>query len=384
MIPVRDFSKKKSFPGTTGNPFDRVLHGGVALQKIPAPLFAVLLLGLGFLPAGTHWRVTLPLWAAFAIDWLLLAALPRFKRSFGPPQPPVLILAILRAFVAVLAAPLPWVNLALQVAGVLLVAYGFWMEPHTLCITWQSLHSSRLPPGTRLKVLHLGDLHIERITDRERTLNRIIKETQPDLILFSGDILNLSYLRDEHAWQDARRILSEWQAPLGSFGVSGSPAVDLPDIFPTLIEGTPLTRLDNQIVSLPIPGGSIELIGLTCTHNPNQDAPELERLLSAADPNTFRILLHHSPDLAPNAAALPIDLMLCGHTHGGQVRLPGFGALVTGSLYGKRFESGRFIMDQMVLYVTRGIGLEGAAAPRVRFFCPPEIILWDLQSDSIH
>jgi predicted MPP superfamily phosphohydrolase len=71
-------------------------------------------------------------------------------------------------------------------------------------------------------------------------------------------------------------------------------------------------------------------------------------------------------------------LQLSGHTHGGQVRLPLFGALYAGSLYGKRFESGRRQVGEMTLYVTRGLGLEGKGAPRVRFLCPPEMILWEI------
>jgi len=71
-------------------------------------------------------------------------------------------------------------------------------------------------------------------------------------------------------------------------------------------------------------------------------------------------------------------LQLSGHTHGGQVRLPVYGALYAASLYGKRFESGRRQVGDLTLYVTRGIGLEGKSAPRVRFLCPPEIILWEI------
>lgn len=381
MIPARDFSQRKSFPGTTGNPFDRVLQAGNALQKIPAPIFALIAAGVGFLPAGSDFRITAPLWAAFILDWLLLAALPRFRRSYGPPQPPVLLLAVMRAIVAALTASHPGVNLVLQILGVALVIYGFWIEPHTLRLTRQTLRSPRLPKGTSIRLLHLADLHIERITRREESLNRQIHELQPDLILFSGDILNLSYLTDAQAQADARRILADWRAPMGVFAVSGSPAVDLPDKFPQWIDGLPIQRLDNATTCLPLPGGSLELVGLTCSHNPAIDAPLLENLLANRDPDRFRILLYHSPDLAPNVARLPVDLMLSGHTHGGQVRLPGFGALITGSLYGKRFEAGRTIMNRLVLYVSRGIGMEGAFAPRVRFLCPPEIILWDLQGD---
>jgi len=60
------------------------------------------------------------------------------------------------------------------------------------------------------------------------------------------------------------------------------------------------------------------------------------------------------------------------------VRVPGWGALITGSLYGKSFEMGRYEVGGMTLYVTRGVGLEGALAPRVRCLCPPEAVLWEL------
>jgi uncharacterized protein len=73
-------------------------------------------------------------------------------------------------------------------------------------------------------------------------------------------------------------------------------------------------------------------------------------------------------------------LQLSGHTHGGQVRLPFYGALFTASLYGKVFEAGRYKLKDLTLYITRGLGLEGAGAPRVRFLCPPEITLWEISA----
>ncbi len=70
--------------------------------------------------------------------------------------------------------------------------------------------------------------------------------------------------------------------------------------------------------------------------------------------------------------------MLSGHTLGGQVRLPAVGALVTSSLYGKAFEMDRYSQGGLTLYVTRGLGMEGSAAPRARLLCPPEVVLWEL------
>ncbi|UCD15100.1 MAG: metallophosphoesterase, partial [Candidatus Omnitrophota bacterium] len=86
----------------------------------------------------------------------------------------------------------------------------------------------------------------------------------------------------------------------------------------------------------------------------------------------------HSPDLAQDLEGLNIDLYLAGHTHGGQVNVPFYGALITCSRYGKKYESGKYRVNNMVLYVNRGIGMEGGDAPRVRFLCRPQITIFDI------
>ncbi len=88
------------------------------------------------------------------------------------------------------------------------------------------------------------------------------------------------------------------------------------------------------------------------------------------------VLLNHTPDLIEAAARQRLDLYVAGHTHGGQIRLPGYGALVTFSAYGKRYEAGYYRMAATNLYVSRGLGMEGSGnAPRVRFLCSPEIVV---------
>ena len=94
---------------------------------------------------------------------------------------------------------------------------------------------------------------------------------------------------------------------------------------------------------------------------------------------SFTLLLYHSPDLMPQAACSGVDLFLAGHTHGGQIRFPLVGAVVTSSRYWKRYEMGLYAEGNTQLYVSRGIGMEGLGAPRARFFCPPEIALFELR-----
>lgn len=373
-FPTRDFSNTRSFPGTTNNELDTVLHGFEKIQTIPSFLFALALLAVAFAFARFDWRFALLLWGFFMLDWGLLELLPRFGMSFGPAKPPVSLLAAGRC----LAALFPWpINLILQIIGTGLVIYGFWIEPHRILVTRQILKSPKLHPETKLRVLHLGDLHLERLTRREKQLNELIKSLRPDLILFSGDFLNLSYLHDATAQQEANRLLQEWHAPLGVFAVKGSPAVDLDESVSAVLDGLSIQLLEQESVSIPVGSDMIQITGLTCSHKPFLDFPALKQIMPQPA-ELFSILLYHSPDLAPHAAELGFDLQLSGHTHGGQVRVPGFGALITGSLYGRKFQSGRYAIRDLVLYITRGIGMEGAGAPRVRFICPPEIILWDI------
>lgn len=376
MEPIPDFSKRRNFPGTLDNEFDIILRRVDEVEKIPFPLFAGLLFCIALLPTFGRWLWTAGLLLFFMGDWVLLALLPRLHRSYGPPKPNTLILAILRMLFAFL--PLP-VALPLQFIGTALVLYGFWIEPNRLTVTHQKLLSPKLRPGKPVKVLHLGDMHIERISAREKHLLRLIDALHPDIILFSGDVINLSFVEDPSAWQAAREIMRQWKAPYGVYVVAGSPAVDLEHVFPHLVGDLDNLRwLREDLVRVDVNGQEINIIGLTCTHKPFIDGPKLEQLAAQVNGH-FTILDYHTPDLAPNAANTGvIDMQVSGHTHGGQLRLPGFGTFFAGSLYGKRFESGRYTLGGLTLYVTRGIGMEGKAAPRVRFFCPPEIILWEI------
>jgi predicted MPP superfamily phosphohydrolase len=111
-----------------------------------------------------------------------------------------------------------------------------------------------------------------------------------------------------------------------------------------------------------------------------RDTRALKRLLSARSKSATTILLYHTPDLMPKITGLGlgIDLYLAGHTHGGQLRLPLYGALFTSSRWGKRYEMGRYEAQGTTLYVSRGLGLEGLGAPRARFLAPPELVQWTL------
>jgi predicted MPP superfamily phosphohydrolase len=374
----RDFSRHWAFTGAARRFAAMARQLAEWPAVFPAPVFALVLAGLAAAGARGRWAWAAGLWAFMLVDWAMLVWLPRRGVSYGPPQPGALMLAVPRAIAGLLPVP---VALPLEILGTLLAVWGLWIEPHRIGFTRETLRSPKLRPGAPITVMHLSDLHVERVTDRERQLVEQVAELWPDLIVISGDFLNYSDADDPEAWAACRWVMERLEAPLGTYAVSGSFPADTEEALEHIFEGTTVRWLRDERVTIEHQGQAIDVIGLTCTHRPFVERPRLETLLPPAR-DRFTLLLYHTPDLAPDASELGIDWMLSGHTHGGQVRLPWFGALFTSSLYGKAFEMGRYALPGLTLYVSRGIGLEGSAAPRVRLLCPPEVILWEIDGVS--
>jgi len=323
-------------------------------------------------------------WAVFALgDGVMLVALPRYGRSFGPPQLPWLSLLVLRlALASVLGLGLrSWPLLAgglVQLGLSLAATYACWLEPGRLGVTRITLRSPRLSGCPALRVLHLSDLHLERITAREQRLLSLVEALTPDVIVITGDYLNISYTHNATAQHQTRQLLRQLRAPGGVFAITGSPSVDPPELLARLFDGLELTWLRDQMVTLMWQGCRLHIAGIECSYDIEADGRKLQALLNGPAHDAFSLLLYHTPDVMPAAVKAGVDLYLAGHTHGGQLRLPFYGALVAASLHGKRYEMGMYREGHTTLYVSRGIGLEGKGAPRARFLCPPEIILFTL------
>ncbi len=329
------------------------------------------------------------------VDGISLALLPRRGRSFGPVTPPLLALTFARATLT-FAIGLFWnvwpglfLTIGLNLAIAAVAIYATWIEPFQIQVTRTELRSPKLNGHAPLRLLHISDLHIEQITIREEKLIRHVEELAPDIIVLTGDYLTLSSIHNTTAQTEARDFLSRLCDVAGPrchiYAITGSPPVDHPDVVPNIFRNLSITWLLDETEKVELNGHTIRLAGLRCTAERQRDVPRLCHLMDGSSTQTtspapFTLLLYHSPDLMPEAAELGIDLYLCGHTHGGQIRLPIFGAIFTSSDFGKRYEMGRYEKDHTTLYVSRGIGMEGLGAPRARFLTPPEIILWTLSS----
>ena len=375
------------------------LASWAAWQVAPIPLILAAVAGWVWTKVAgdpaTGWAVAAGLLAFAVADWQLFAALPRWGVSFGPVQPPLLGLSLIRWLVvlaAVLAVRLvgpAWTwpalaaALAVQLLGLAFVAYGTLAEPFRLRVTRIKIASPRLAnPGTPLRIVHLSDIHAERTTRRERTLPALIAGLKPDLVAISGDYLNASYGDDPRALADLQALLAQLRAPGGIYGCLGTLEVDLPELVRPVLADAGVVLLEDQAVEVIAGGHRLWLAGVRCTRDPAADSARLANLLDGAPPGALKVALYHMPDLLPEAATLGLDLILSGHTHGGQWRLPGFGALLTNSRYGKRYEAGHYRQGETHLIVSRGLGMEGFGMPRARFFCPPEVVLITLSASG--
>lgn len=383
---------------------DRLLHKIFLFSHIPAGwpawklgltlLFLSLGVWLVWWPAGPQVALLAAgIYLVFALsDWLLLWWLPYSSRSFGPVGPQLLVKTIPRLGVALVAAVVAWgfdaagigllLLALLQLAGSLVYGWGTLYEPFALGVTHYPVTTAHRPAGSPpLRLLHLSDLHVERLTRREAQLLASIEQLQPDLIVITGDYLNLSYVSDPVARREARKVLAQLKAPYGVYATLGSPPVDLRETAPSILEGLDIRLLRDEVAVLRLPNGhTLSLLGLDCEHDLDSDASAFHHLMALTPPDSTKILLYHSPELMPLVQQYPIDLYLCGHTHGGQIRLPFYGAILTSACTGKRYEMGPYLEQGTLLYISRGIGLEGLSAPRMRLLCRPEIILFTLSN----
>ena len=329
--------------------------------------------------------------AFFLADAALLRELPRRRVSFGHWPGQIAALALPRAGVALgLGLVGPWLGwtaalllaVSAQFVGTAALYRAALVEPRRLGVGHLAVTTDRLPPGAPpIRILHIGDIHLERLSIREARLLELVDEAKPDLILLTGDYVNLSNNLDPQTHTQVRRLLSQLHARYGVFAVLGTPPVDLPEVAPRLFKGLPARLLRDEAVTVTLSRGrQLTLLGLDCHHDIARDTATLDRVLAAAPGEGPRVLLYHSPELMLAAVERGIDLYLCGHTHGGQVRLPIVGPLFTASQLGRRFVMGHYHMGRTHLYVTRGIGFEGLAAPRVRLLCLPEVTLVTVSS----
>ena len=251
---------------------------------------------------------------------------------------------------------------------------AFVIEPQWLEVSRVHLASAKLRKP--LKIVLVADLQTDQIGAYERRVLGQVMHERPDLILFAGDYVQVyDAKRYEALCGQLNDLLTElsFAAPLSVVAVAGNtdPAAEDRPRWERIFEGLPVRCLNRtQTIDL----GPLKLTGLSM-------ADSFDPALRVEAVEGFHIVLGHAPDFA--LGEIDADLMLAGHTHGGQVRLPLFGPPLTLSRVPRAWAAGvTRLDDQRTLIVSRGIGMERARAPRMRFLCRPQLVVVELVPDG--
>jgi len=263
----------------------------------------------------------------------------------------------------------PWLACGAVLAAVAVIAVAadaFLIEPHWLEVSHRQIVSPKIHKPLRIVVL--ADLQTDSIGPYEHRVLQQTLEEKPDIILWAGDYLQSSWEQHKILRRELRDLMREtgFTAPSGVFAVQGN--CDPPgweDIF----EGSGATAVSTR--------QSFDLgdIQLTCLSMYESANPMLT--LANETPDRFHLVLGHMPNYA--LGKIDADLLVSGHTHGGQVRLPGIGPLMTLSRVPRAWAAGLTeLPGGGKLLVSRGLGMERDFAPRIRFLCRPELMVIDL------
>jgi len=244
-------------------------------------------------------------------------------------------------------------------------AHGFLYERHRLGVTRATLPVSGLPSALDgLRVVMLSDLHLSPLVPQEDVAAavKLALAQRPDLIVLGGDYI--SFMDRAYA-EPVAELIAPLSAPHGIFAVLANHDDDVE--MPRALERRGVEVLRDVRTSVSIRGERLDFIGIRFWTRATVD---LARLLKGAGGTT--ILLSHDPRRLQQAAALNIPLMLSGHTHGGQIVLPGLGAIAA-----KKFPviEGMARRENTTIFVSRGIG---TIAVPVRINCPPEVAVLTL------
>lgn len=284
---------------------------------------------------------------------------------------------------------------ALTLFGLIYLGFGIdglLIEPTALTVKHYRVPTSKITKPIR--IAFLSDIQTDRIGDYERRTLRLLKEQNADLIILGGDYLQV------HSRKMEKRLAGEFNtllkeidldAPLGVFAIMGNQEnynAEIP--WEKYFEGTKIIPFDRTSHGRV---GEIDLAllgmidsfwkrkfryGKAPKYRSGKKVSFLMNPLPLPEPERFRVMAGHAPIYA--LADQSADILLAGHTHGGQIWIPGFGPIITMSRgLPRKWASGATLLPNgAMLIISNGTGLERGRAPRVRLFCRPDFLVIDL------
>jgi predicted MPP superfamily phosphohydrolase len=256
-----------------------------------------------------------------------------------------------------------WLRLTLVLvvlATAAAAAYAFYVEPRWLEVTRYTLNAS---VARHVRIAHLSDLHTHEFGPLERDVVTQLRLANPDIIVITGDTV------DQGSLAPARDFVANLSAPLGIWIVRGNwERWTLKEDERAFYASIGAHFLDNEGTAVR------EDLFIAGLDDPMTGHPDASRALAGAPVAAFKIVLMHAPDHFKDIAGR-FDLALAGHTHGGQIRLPGYGPLWLPE-GGRSYVRGWFTLNRSHLFVSRGLG---TSRVRARFLARPELAIIDLR-----
>lgn len=278
----------------------------------------------------------------------------------------------------------------------LLTAAALWtwtnlIEPFHLRLRQRSFTLPHLPPALDgFTILHLSDLHIRKVGLLERKLSHLLSHTSAHVAVLTGDLVD-----SDKGIAPLREILCQIQASLGIYAVWGNSEhkpsrLSHPHRLENALREIGVHILPNAARTVHHHGATIWLGGVDDPHSGYADLSALVPPLPRAH---LHLLLAHSPDILRDPLTRHFDLILCGHTHCGQIRIPPWGALWSharlGRWVGDPILTPEHIarrlnrpLPQPYVVVSPGVATVGAPLLKARLFCPPEVTLIALRSSD--
>jgi predicted MPP superfamily phosphohydrolase len=257
---------------------------------------------------------------------------------------------------------------AISVGGLAgVAAYGFTYERRHVSRITRDIAVRGLPPALNgLRIGMITDIHHSAVVSAEDVTSavQLLKEAAPDIIVLGGDYV--SFLDRTYMRPVAELLAPLAHAPQGSFAVLGNH--DDEKEVPAALTASGFSVLKDQRTALTIKGERLDLAGIRFW---TRTAGEVARVLKGTGGTT--VLLAHDPRRLAEAAALDVQLVLSGHTHGGQVIVPGFGAVA-----GRKFPvlAGYATRENTSIFVSRGVG---TVYVPIRINCPPDVAVLTLR-----
>ena len=260
--------------------------------------------------------------------------------------------------------------------GAAVAVDGFLIAPHIPVAENINIRLPRLPEAFHgFRIVLMGDMHFGPYIGQAQVQRavRLGLSLKPDLTILTGDFVSHPFLERNglhgarHA-EPCAQVLQQLKAtPVVSI-LGNHDYWNDPDIVAEILDSHGLQVLRNQAIPLERDGQRIWVVGVDDVY---EDANDLDQALQGVPPTETRIVAVHEPDFADETARHSIDLQVSGHSHGGQVRIPGYGAPVLPRL-GRKYPIGLNRVGNLQVYTNRGIGM---VAPPVRLNCSPEVTL---------